>query len=86
MSEPKELQGIKQGAIFYLKVCVGNADNSMDIVGEAPTVDTDLESVLQCCVEETEGYGLINFVYECRPIRKIVRGKTKIIVLKFKKP
>lgn len=83
-SGENELDGdrIKPGATFYLKVGVWNADGTMSVVAEEGVGATRRHLVEQACIAETEEHGTENYIYECRAVAKVVRGKTKLINLK----
>jgi hypothetical protein len=71
-----------QGVKFYIKVGVGNSDGTMDIDGESITASEELQNIVDACVAETEEHGIVYYVYECRAVRKVIRGKTKVVTLK----
>lgn len=73
---------VKAGVPFYLPIDVGNGDGTMDVSSETPGTGTDLAETLAVVVDHVESYGMVAYVYECRAIRKIVRGKTRVIKLK----
>lgn len=74
---------IKPNHIRFVMMPLLNADNTMD--GENPDgweCSHEMESLVEKAVEYAEEHGGETFVYECRPVRRVLRGKTKVIKLK----
>lgn len=74
---------LKPGATFYLSLHIGNADGTLDVDMEAPTASTSMPQVIQAAKDVCDS-GMDAYVYECRAVRKVVRGAIRVTVLKPK--
>lgn len=81
----EDADALAAGEAFFLKVPVCNANGTMQANWEEGFARHDIDDVIQQCVAETEEHGTESYVYECRAVRRIVRPKTKVIVLKATK-
>lgn len=71
--------GLKPGAIFYMPLPAWNADGTLDPNGEAHEWGEDLQTVIAGACERLTSYEDDTvYIYECRAVRKITRGKIKI--------
>lgn len=77
-----EDQHLGPGKVVYAKVPVANADDTIDFACEGLDASHDIQEIIGLAVDMVEEHGGEIYVYECRPVRKIVRGKTRIITLK----
>lgn len=79
-----ELLGWVPGKTFYARFFVSNSDGSVDLTGEALHPCDNLPEITAAASYEVTDYGMTGYIYECRAVRKIVRGKTRVIEIKRK--
>jgi hypothetical protein len=79
MAEP-ELKGLNPRKRFWLMVAISNLDGSMEFGSEMPEEYGDVDSAIKAAVDQTEEIGdpCEYFVYECRPVKRVTRGKVKV--------
>lgn len=70
---------IPPGAIFYIRMCNYNDDDTMSLRGESPEGGLKIKDALDPLINDVEEYGFFGYVYECRPIMKVLRPPLKII-------
>lgn len=77
----QRLRGVTPGKPFYLAF-ENWADGSID--ADQPSIDAsvDLKAFTQEVVESVDQYGDWLYIVECRCIRKVLRGKTRVIQLR----
>lgn len=73
---------IPPAGTFYLQVSVTELDGSLDPGCEAPGGYIVIEDAIYDAKQEADEHGVESYIYECKAVRRIVRGKTRIINLK----
>lgn len=73
---------IPAGGIFYLQVSVMTSDGALDPSLESPGGYLKIDDAIATVVEDIEAHGGTSYIYECKAVRKILRGKTRIITVK----
>ena len=68
----------KQKATIFLISSIGNLDGSVDLSEESPTTFDNLDDAIDAAKEAVKEYGMRTFVYECRPLVRIDRGKLRV--------
>lgn len=81
--EEKTVNHLPPGATYYISLHIGNADGTLDVDMEAPQASTNFDEALQMAKDVCET-GMDAYVYECRAIRKVVRGAIRVTVIKTK--
>lgn len=79
MSEHSDVIG---GGTFFTKISVSNADGTLGVGCEALTARLDILTAIDDAVSDAEENGGEHYVYECRAVRKVTRGKTRIVTIK----
>lgn len=67
----------KQKEVIYLCTSVGNLDGTIDLSDHARTFE-DEDLALEYAKEQTDEYGDRTYIYECKPIIKVDKGKIRI--------
>jgi len=71
---------------FYCTYIASLADSEdLDMTGETLQWGTCLDGIEKGAIDSVEDHGMTTYIFECIPIRKISRGKTKSIAIKPKK-
>jgi DNA primase len=71
----------KQNTDIYLITSIGNLDKTVDLDDESPTTFDTLDEAVEEAKKVTEEYGLVSYVYKCKPVIRINRGKIKVTKL-----
>lgn len=74
---------ILPGKTFYVQVCDGNLDGSLDMSSHLQKT-LSLEEAKQDAIATMDDYNSETWVYECRPVLKVLRGKMRVIQIKGK--
>lgn len=69
----KTLRGLDPRQPFYLTMCVGNSDGSLNPGDLAEHVGTDLGDAVAAATESVDAHEGDVYVYECRPVRRAYR-------------
>lgn len=70
---------IPAGAVFYTKILVTETDGSMEPGFEAIEGSEEMQPILDATVTEVTEHGGTAYIYECRAVRKVVRGRTRVL-------
>ena len=70
---------VPKGAKFFVKIAAWNSDDTLGVDCEGLTARLAVETATDDALEEVENNGGEVYVYECRAVRKVVRGKTRVI-------
>lgn len=74
---------MKPLAIRYIVMPVFNSDGTIDGTNpEGWKVMADFSALVQETIDAVSEHGGEQYIYECHAIRKIVRGKTRVITLR----
>ena len=77
MSDDKDK--IPPGSVFYIRMLNHYADDSLALNGESNVGGLKIKDALDPLISDVQEYGEFGYVYECRPIIKVIRPNLKII-------
>jgi hypothetical protein len=79
-------EGLKPLTIFYCTYTQSFAEpnHNLDMEGETLQWYLTKEDAERSTVEMVDGHGMTTYIFECKPILKVARGKTKSIPVKAK--
>ncbi len=73
---------VKKGTKFFVRIAVWNSDNTLGVDCEGLTARESLDEAIADCVNEIDEIGGEAYVYECVAVRRVIRGRTRVITLK----